>query len=161
MSKEMAHAEANYRLSRHDAALAGLASVMRHRTSRHDRLEWTATLRQFHELDAYDDCVLRQLTDCCHPFSYPTGWVVMPKSSRPDLCLFITAGRVRVINGPRAGLEYGPGDVVGIEEMRSGGTLPGSLVAFGQVEGIAVDDAALLAAKPTRPYAIGTVLSPA
>jgi hypothetical protein len=162
MSKEMAHTDANYRFESHDRALVGLARAMRHRTSRHDRIEWTRTLRQFHELDGYDDTEIRHLTDCCHPFSYPQGWVVLPKASHAEHCLFITEGHVRVINGPRAGLEFGPGDIVGVQEMRGDRTIHGAVVALDHVEGVAVDDEALLAAHPARhAAALDTVLSPA
>lgn len=162
MSKELAHADALYRCEGHDWAYLGLAHPMKHRTSRRDRIEWTATLRRFHELDVYDDSQIRELTEAAHPFSYPSGWVVLPKASHAEHCLFITEGRLRVINGPRTGLEFGPGDVIGVEEMHGDGLIHGSVVAVGHVEGIAVDDTALQAARPVRGrHAVSTELSPA
>lgn len=161
MSKEMAHADAYYRVPSNDLKWLGLAKSQRHRISHRERVQWSATLRGFRELDAYDDREVRRLTDRCHPFAYPAGWVLMPRSMHTEHCLFITEGHVRVMNGPRAGEEYGPGDVIGIEEMNGDHTVHGSLVTLDHLEGIAVDDEALSAARPAHRFATRPELSPA
>lgn len=161
MSKEMAHADAFYRVPQHDLIWLGLAKPQRHRVSHRERVQWTSTLRGFREFEGYDAREIRRLTDHCHPFAYPAGWVVVPKSTHTEHCLFITEGHVRVINGPHVGEEFGPGDVIGVEEMNGDHISHGSLVALDHLEGIAVDDAALLVARPARRLTARPELRPA